>query len=96
MRWPGNVRECRAVIENAAYHAHFRGRAAIALEDVQSFGARAPSSQDRSFHEQVERFKALLIEQALQQCGGSQVQAAKMLGLDRGTLRRIVARGVAV
>jgi two-component system response regulator HydG len=96
MRWPGNVRECRAVIENAAYHAHFRGRAAIALEDVQSVGARAPSSQDRSFHEQVECFKTRLIEQALQQCGGSQVQAAKMLGLDRGTLRRIVARGVAV
>ena len=92
MAWTGNVRELRAVVENAAYHAHFKGRACIAPEDVQSFGASAPSREERSFHEQVECFKAQLIEHALQRCGGSQVQAARMLGVDRGTLRRIVAR----
>lgn len=95
MRWPGNVRELKAVVENAAYHAHFRGRTAISLEDVQNFGMTAHSPKERSFHEQVECFKAQLIEQALQECGGSQVQAARILGLDRGTLRRILSRGVA-
>jgi DNA-binding NtrC family response regulator len=94
MQWPGNVRQLKAVVENAAYHAHFRGRASITLEDVQSFGARAPVKENRSFHAQVERFKSQLIDQALQECGGSQVQAARLLGLDRGTLRRIVSRGV--
>ena len=94
MRWPGNVRELKAVVENAAYHAHFRGRATITPEDIQSPGMSAPVTADRSFHAQVESFKAQLIEQALQQCGGSQVQAARLLELDRGTLRRIVGRGV--
>jgi len=94
MQWPGNVRQLKAVVENAAYHAHFRGRASITLEDVQSFGASAPVKENRSFHAQVERFKSQLIDQALQECGGSQVQAARLLGLDRGTLRRIVSRGV--
>jgi DNA-binding NtrC family response regulator len=94
LSWPGNVRELRAVVENAAYYAHFRGRASISFEDVQSFRSQAPFSQERSFHEQVECFKAQLIEQALQECAGSQVQAARMLGLDRGTLRRILSRSV--
>jgi DNA-binding NtrC family response regulator len=93
MHWPGNVRELKAVVESAAYHAHFKGRTAITREDIPAFGVSAPLRKERSFHEQVECFKAQLIEQALQQCRGSQVQAAKMLGLDRGTLRRIVGRG---
>ncbi len=96
--WPGNVRELQGVIENAAYRAHYRGRPAVTADDLQLGGAmvvndvRAHSVSlvaDGSFHEQVEAFKRNLVRQALDSCGGNQVQAAQLLGVDRGTVRRL-------
>ena len=91
-RWPGNVRELQGVVENAAYHAHYHGRTTITRDDIPAtFGASTTKLQ-LSFHERTERFKRHLVEEALARSDGSQVRAARMLGLDRGTLRRIVAR----
>jgi DNA-binding protein Fis len=42
-----------------------------------------------SFHEQVESFKRDLVRKALTECAGNQVQAALLLGVDRGTIRRL-------
>jgi len=94
-RWPGNIRELQAVVENAAYHAHYRGRAFVSREDMSPTGTASLNERSPSFHERTERFKLDLVEDALAQCEGSQVRAARMLGLDRGTLRRIVARSSA-
>ena len=91
-RWPGNIRELQGVLENAAYHAHYHGRSAISREDLPSTSGTLASEERPSFHERTERFKRHLVEEALALCDGSQVRAARMLGLDRGTLRRIVAR----
>jgi two-component system C4-dicarboxylate transport response regulator DctD len=94
--WPGNIRELQGVVENAAYRAQFKGRLSIRVEDIQLH----VSPQDRvvqrvaaapSFHEQVEVFKRELIRHALEASGGNQVQAATALGIDRGTIRRILA-----
>lgn len=95
--WPGNVRELQAVIETAAYHAHFRQHRAVELSDIGAEGGTqllgaAASSAGLSFNGKVERFKAALIGEALERTGGNQVQAARMLGLDRGTLRRALSR----
>jgi DNA-binding NtrC family response regulator len=100
-RWPGNVRELRNVIERAAVlcpgetilpehlpPAVIRGAAsqrppqpvATAPEPV---GPRATNGDLGSEIRSVER--ARIIE-ALERCGGSQSQAARMLGISRGTL----------
>jgi DNA-binding NtrC family response regulator len=92
--WPGNIRELRGVIESAAYRAQFKGRSVISSDDVRlgagGSSSSAPAiSSEKSFHDQVEAFKRALIRQALEACGGNQVQAATMLGIDRGTIRRL-------
>jgi two-component system response regulator GlrR len=91
-RWPGNIRELQAVVENAAYHAHYRGRTFVSPEDIVTASIAPFDGSRPSFHQRTERFKLQIVEEALAQCEGSQVRAARMLGLDRGTLRRIVAR----
>jgi DNA-binding protein Fis len=48
--------------------------------------------ESQSYHDRVERFKVTLIEQALERTGGNQVHAAKLLGLDRGTVRRALSK----
>lgn len=97
--WPGNIRELQGAIETGAYRAHFNGRSAITPEDVtlggkgrevSLGGADTVSIGDGvSFHERVESFKRALVRQALATCEGNQVQAALLLGVDRGTIRRL-------
>ena len=91
-RWPGNVRQLQAVIENAAYHAHYNRRSVIDLVDFGGLQGARETIVDPSFQSQVERFKLGLVEDAIRNSNGSQVQAARALGLDRGTLRRILSR----
>ncbi len=89
--WPGNVRELEAVVEGAAYRAAAAGRSCIEAADIFIRGAlKEPES--RNFHERVERFKLDLIQEALKACGNNQVQAAKLLGLDRSSMRRILRK----
>lgn len=92
--WPGNVRELGAIIEGAAYRSQFAGRRTIKTEDIVLGSGRKHSADSGSFHEQTERFKLRLIEEALQRQGGNQVRAAESLGLDRSSLRRILARKI--
>lgn len=102
--WPGNIRELQGVIENGAYRAHFSGRSTIQQRDVMlgervachesspckhDVSARVGQTVIASFHEQVESFKRDLVRQALARCAGNQVQAALLLGVDRGTVRRL-------
>lgn len=94
--WPGNVRQLQATIENAAYHAHYHHRSVITREDLAELSSHEHGRGDRSFHSQVEAFKLRLIEDAVRLSNGSQVQAARSLGLDRGTLRRILSRATTI
>lgn len=97
-RWDGNVRELQAVVEAAAYKAHFGSRSVIELQDLGAAGRvaadRGPEQilQSAPLHEQVEQFKSEAIARALDQTGGNQVQAARLLGVDRGLLRRALSR----
>jgi DNA-binding NtrC family response regulator len=88
--WPGNVRELEAVVEAAALHAHFERKGAVGCEDIVlgAPGAGAPLA----FAARVEAFKCKLVREALQRCAGNQFRAARELGVDRSTLRRIVRR----
>lgn len=90
-KWPGNVRELQAVIEGAAYRAQFDQRSQIQSEDLNFARQINSSCIAQDFHSQVRQFKLNLVQQALQRCAGNQVKAAKELGLDRSSLRRIIA-----
>ncbi len=92
--WPGNVREIHAIVEGAAYRAHDAQRAFIAEGDILLAHTPRESLGSRGFHDRVEELKQQMILEAVQQCQGNQLQAAKILGLDRGTLRRILNRVV--
>ena len=90
--WPGNVRELQATIEASAYRAHFHGRDTVELQDLGDVAYVPREVRSGTLHDQVESLKARLVHEALREHSGNQVQAARSLGLDRGTLRRLMAR----
>lgn len=94
-RWPGNVRELRNVVRGAAAVA---GGAPIGLEHLppgfvegseagdvdQSDAASSPLVGSLSLKELEKR----AIRQAMDECGGNRSKAARLLEIDRSTLRR--------
>jgi len=94
--WPGNVRQLQALVEAAASKVHHEKRVEILAEDI------LPSLEndnflddvaDKTFSEQVEDYKYLLIRNALEKSRGNQAKAAEMLKIDRSSMRRILSRG---
>lgn len=94
--WEGNVRELQAVVETAAFFAGHRGRSVIEASDLDAGAGRLQAEgsgrEARSLSERVESFKAEIIQEALERANGNQAQAARLLGIDRGTLRRAAVR----
>jgi DNA-binding NtrC family response regulator len=95
-RWIGNIRELQAVVEGAAYRAQFHSRFEILEEDIvlrddEGVVGTFEEPDGGSFQEKILFYKKKLIRDALEQNGGNQVKAAKVLGLDRSTMRRIIA-----
>ena len=60
--------------------------------DIVIQGAFEEKSRSTSFQQQVSAFKRGLITDALKRTGGNRMKAAKMLGIDRTSLKRILAR----
>ncbi len=89
--WPGNIRELQAVVEGAAYRAQFEGRSQIQKSDVR-INSAANLEEARDFNSKVRQYKISLISQALEKHAGNQVKAAQALGIDRSSMRRILAR----
>ena len=91
--WPGNVRELRNVIVRAVVLAVGEN---LSLEHLPreklETAVPAPGTHLRTELEDVERKRILAI---LEQCGGNQSRAAKLLGISRNTLiSRLNAYGV--
>lgn len=85
--WPGNIRELEAAIFSACSRAVFVKRSALRAED---FNLDFSKVLSKGFHRQVYCLKKDLIIAALKENNNSQLLAARQLGIDRGTLRRVL------
>jgi two-component system response regulator AtoC len=89
--WPGNVRE----LENAVERAVALSSAELIMpDDLPAHVREDPSAPlvvpgTRMTLEEVKRW---YVGKVLQEVGGNKVRAAEMLGIDRGTLYRILRR----
>ena len=88
--WPGNVRELRNAIERAVV---LGSSSLIEAEDLpESILDTGPpdAALESSFHKGVREAKRRLIVDALSRTGGSQVEAARLLGLNPSHLSRLI------
>jgi transcriptional regulator with GAF, ATPase, and Fis domain len=86
--FPGNVRELKTTIERAAYRER---DGVVDLDDIElpePSGARGSAG----FEERLEAFKRRLVQDALTKAGGSQIRAARSLGLTYDQLRYYVRK----
>jgi two-component system response regulator AtoC len=90
--WPGNVRE----LENALARAvAMSSRGIILPEDLPTVvsgvgGAREPSLDEG--WPKLEELERRYVDRVLDRCGGNKTDAATILGVDRRTLQRLLAR----
>ena len=81
-QWPGNVRELKDVILFAAFHT---SDDVITASDL-NFSQSEPEPDTSLRLQEPEKEKTKIIA-ALQQSNGNKTQAARLLGVDRSTLR---------
>ena len=89
--WPGNIRELQNVIERAVVlnTADVIEPGDLALQPIEG-EAGTINVQELPFHESVEGHKKQIIRNALTRTGGSQTEAAALLGLQRTYLARLM------
>lgn len=90
--WPGNIRELRNVLERAVVMSRNHE---ISVDDViLPEGGRKGSLKlpggTKKFRESIDHFKRSVIEETLKKTEGNQTKAAKMLGLQRTYLVRLI------
>ncbi|HZD40225.1 MAG TPA: sigma-54 dependent transcriptional regulator [Terriglobales bacterium] len=88
--WPGNVRELANVIENAVVMG--QGPKLTVHDLPAKIGSTVPEIlQDGfSYHQAIDDYRRELIERTLAQTQGNRAEAAKMLGLQRTYLVRLI------
>jgi len=88
-QWPGNVRE----LENAVQHAVVMAEGPTVETWHLPNSLRGDFEQTvagRSYEDEVREFKRRLIMRTLRECGGRKVDAARLLGVARGYLHRLI------
>jgi transcriptional regulator with PAS, ATPase and Fis domain len=89
-RWPGNIRELRSVLGSACLMAEGE------MVDVRDLPERIPvraadiTSEDSNELLPLAELERRHVLRVLDQVGGNKVQAAKILGINRATVYRIV------
>ena len=88
--WPGNVRELENAVERAVVLA--RGET-IGPEDLllEERAGPAPAG-DGTLQESLDRAAATRIKSAIASAAGNRAEAARLLGVDRTTLYRMMRR----
>jgi two-component system, NtrC family, response regulator HydG len=87
--WPGNVRE----LENAIEHAMVLGLSEEIVPDDLPESVREAQPTEHSgskYHDRINQLKKQLIVQAVTQSKGNYTEAARLLGLHRNYLHRLI------
>src|SRR5919198_948262 len=90
--WPGNVRELANVIERAVVLGH---PPTIQVEDLSPGIVAAEAEVDKlavpvSYHESIDEYRREVIVNALAQTAGNRAAAARLLGLQRSYLLKLM------
>lgn len=89
--WPGNIRELESSIESAFMQSEYRGRKIIEPDDLSFLIKDSPDILVcKDFNSQVAVFKTDLVKKTLRQNGNNYSKTSKKLGIDRGTVKRIM------
>jgi DNA-binding NtrC family response regulator len=88
--WPGNVRELRNLVERAVVIARTNP---VEPDELQSLlGIEVPVRQDGTLKAALDRAEREAVEKALVAGGGVVSEAARVLGVERQSLHRIMRR----
>ena len=92
-RFPGNIRELRYAIEQAAILSE---DGVIHPSDFTLSGAASGMRAAQPSRQQTKDISAEMIRRALEESGGSRIRAAKALGVSRATFYRLLERSARV
>jgi DNA-binding NtrC family response regulator len=87
--WPGNVRELENAVQRAVVLAEGPTIEIWHLPPALRDGFDQPHAT-HSFEEEVREFKRRLVLRTLRECGGNKAETARVLGLARGYLHRLI------
>jgi DNA-binding NtrC family response regulator len=87
--WPGNVRELENVVQRAVVLADGPTIEVWHLPPSLRNGFEQPQAV-RSFEEEVRDFKRRMVLRTLRESGGNKTETARVLGLARGYLHRLI------
>jgi DNA-binding NtrC family response regulator len=87
--WPGNVRELENVIRRAVVLADGQTIEAWHLP-LKMRGTAETAQVTRSYEEELRDFKRRLVVRTLQKSSGNKAEAARVLGVARGYLHRLI------
>jgi two-component system NtrC family response regulator len=87
--WPGNVRELENMVRRAVVLAEGQTIEVWHLPDKLRNGFDQIQAA-RSYDEELRDFKRRLVLRTLQQCDGNKAEAARVLGMARGYLHRLI------
>ncbi len=88
--WPGNVRELENMIRRAVVLAEGPSIEIWHLPVKLREGVGETSAATRSYEEELRDFKRRLVIRTLQKCDGNKAETARVLGLARGYLHRLI------
>jgi DNA-binding NtrC family response regulator len=90
--WPGNVRELANLIERAVILAKGTEIVPEDLPLLRGKNSSAGSLQENNYHAAIRSYQKEVIRQALQSTAGNQAKAARLLGLQRTYLSRLIRK----
>jgi DNA-binding NtrC family response regulator len=88
--WPGNVRELQNAIQRAVVLSEGPAVETWQLPLSLRSTCDAPPKLCRSYEEEVRDFKRRLVSRTLRECGWSKAESARVLGMARGYLHRLI------
>jgi DNA-binding NtrC family response regulator len=88
--WPGNVRELLNVVQRAVVLTEGPSVESWQLPAGLRSGCDAPQPLSRSYEEEVREFKRRLVLRTLRECGWRKAESARVLGMARGYLHRLI------